>query len=172
MKPTATLLLGSALMFAFTGPAGAQESAAVEPSLPEQLARLNSTMQEIVTLLKQQIEGQETSLLIKRVELSGRTLIAKKERLRKARSEAANLEDEEASLAPMLEAIEQELAEATEDNAYSQLHLTQMEQRLKSIKHRRQELAQTLMLLENDVSAEEEDMEVIEAVLDDRLGLR
>lgn len=172
MHPTAKWLISCTLLLGSTGSAGAQEPAKVEASLQEQLARLNVTMQEIVTLLEQQVEGQETSLLIKRVELSGRALIAKKERLRKARSEAARLEEEEESLAPMLEAVEEELSEANETGAFSKMQLTQLEQRLKSVQRMRQELARELMVLENEVSTAEEDVEVIEAVLDERLGLR
>ncbi len=172
MKPKAASFVGSVLLFALAGMTGAQESAPAEATLPAELARLNSTMQEIVKLLKQQIEGQESGLLIKRIELSGRTLIAKKERLRKVRSEAASLEEEEESLVQYLEAVEQELAEATENDAHQQMQLMTMEQRLKYAKRRRQELARELMVLENDVAAEEEDMEILEAALDERLGLR
>ncbi len=172
MNRTAILLLGSALSLALAGAAGAQEPAETEVSVQDQLAQLNSTMQEIVTLLKQQVQGQETSLLIKRVELSGRALMAKKERVQKAKSQLSNLEDEEASLAPMLEAMEKELSETTDDSAFSQLQTSQLEQRLKSIERKKRDLANELQTLENDVATEEEDMAVVEAVLDERLGLR
>ncbi len=171
MSPT-TVVLGSVLLFTMAGVAGAQDSTPVGAPVQEELARLNSTMLEIVTLLKKQVEGQETSLLIKRAELNGRNLIAKQERLRKARREAADLEDQEVSLARILETVEQELSEAAENGAHQQLQLDQMEEQLKSVKRRRQDLARELMMLENDVSSEEEDMEVLEAVLDERLGLR
>ncbi len=172
MNLKAAWLIASALLFVPAGNSGAQESALVETSIPEELARLNLTMQEIVKLLKQQVEGQDTSLLIKRVELSGRTLIAKKERLRKVKSEAADLEEEEESLTQLLEAFEQQLSEMTENEVHQQMQMGSMEQRLKSVKRRRQELARELMVLENDVATGEEDMAVLEAVLDERLGLR
>lgn len=172
MNPRMTSLVGCVLLLALTGLAGAQESPPAEASVQDQLAQLNSTMQEIVNLLKQQIDGQETSLLIKRFELSDRALVAKKERLRKNRSEAASLETEEGSLASMLETMGKELTEAAENDASQLWQLDQMEQRLKSLARRRQDLARELIELENEISTEEEDMEVLEATLDARLGLR
>ncbi len=171
MSPKA-VVLAVAWLLTMTAVAGAQDAALTEVPIQEELARLNTTLQEIVKLLKMQVEGQETSLLIKRAELNGRTLIAKQERLRKARREAADLEDQEVSLTQIVEVFEQELSEAVEDGASQRLELDQMELQLKSVKRRRQDLARELMVLENDVSSEEEDMEVLEAVLDERLGLR
>ncbi len=171
MSPKA-VVLAAAWLLTMTAVAGAQDAALTEVPIQEELARLNTTLQEIVKLLKMQVEGQETSLLIKRAELNGRTLIAKQERLRKARREAADLEDQEVSLTQIVEVFEQELSEAVEDGASQRLELDQMELQLKSVKRRRQDLARELMVLENDVSSEEEDMEVLEAVLDERLGLR
>ncbi len=92
MKLTAPLIACALLLV--PADSAAQEPAPVETALEEQLVLLNSTMQEIVKLLEQQVAGQEASLLIKRVELGGRTLIAKKERLRKIKKEAAEFESE------------------------------------------------------------------------------
>ncbi len=170
MRPV-TSFLGSVMLLGLAGVAGAQEPPA-ETSLAAELARLSSSMREIVKLLERQVEGQETSLLIKRVELSGRTLIAKKERLHKARSEAVSLGEQEEGLARLLETLGSELSETAEDDAQQQMQLDMMEQQLRSVKRRRQDLERELMVLENEVAIEEEDMEVFEAVLDERLGLR
>ncbi len=170
MKLTAPLIACALLLV--PADSAAQEPAPVETALEEQLVLLNSTMQEIVKLLEQQVAGQEASLLIKRVELGGRTLIAKKERLRKIKKEAAGLADEEESLGQLLEVFEQQLAETTESEEQMEMQLLSMTQRLTTVKRRRQELTRELMVLENDVAAEEEDMEILEAALDERLGLR
>ncbi|MEM7354727.1 MAG: hypothetical protein AAF657_28215 [Acidobacteriota bacterium] len=168
----------SALTFAcfvFILPAaavGADEPASNEATIGQQLAQVNASLQQIVTLLQRQIEGDETSLLIKRVELSNRNLTAKKDRLRKLRDEAANQQEKELSLSGALEATEEQLAGELDVEPAQQIMMEQMEERIKSVARRRQDLERELVVLENEVRIEEEDMEVLEAVLDDRLGLR
>ena len=70
MNPTAASLIAYVSLFALAGHAGAQEPAPAEVTLPQELARLNLTLEKIASLLEQQMQGQETSLLIKRLELS------------------------------------------------------------------------------------------------------
>ena len=172
MHRTAALTLACVMPMLPATDLGAESPAAAEAAVQEQLAQLNSTMREIVTLLERQIEGHETDLLIKRVELSSRSLIAKKERLRKLKGEAVNLEERGASLARTLEATERQLSEAVEDEALQQLHLEQLKQRLKSVVDRQRDAERELIVLENEVRTEQEDMEMLEAVLDERLDLR
>lgn len=164
------------VFFMLAPPALPADTAATAPSgatLEEHLARLSGSLQEIVTLLERQVEGDETNLLIKRIELSDRSLAAKKERLRRMREEAANLQEKELSLSGILEASEeQEVAGTLEMDAAQQVMLDQMEERVRSIARRRQDIERELAVLENEVRIEEEDMEILESVLDDRLGLR
>ncbi len=152
--------------------ANADGAVAPEGSLQEQLAQLNATMQEIATILQRQIEGEETNLLIKRIELSDRSLSSKKDRVRKMRGETGNLKEKELSLATALEAAEEELTDSLEIDRAQQVMLEQLEERLQATKSRRQDLERELVVLESEVRVEEEDMEVLEAILDDRLGLR
>ena len=172
MHRTSLLIIASILLLLPTTFTSADEAVAVDASLQEYFAQLNATMQEIVTLLQRQIEGDETNLLIKRIELSDRSLSAKKDRLRKLRGEAANLKEKELSLSGALEAAELELADSLEVEGAQQVMLEQLEERVQSVKRRRQDLERELVVLENEVRVEEDDMEVLEAVLDDRLGLR
>ncbi len=150
----------------------ADGAVAPEGSIQEQLALLNATMQDIAKILQRQIEGEETNLLIKRIELSDRSLSSKKDRLRKMRGEAGNLKEKEVSLAGALEAADEEFADSLEIDRAQQVMLEQLEERLQATKRRRQDLERELVVLESEVRVEEEDMEVLEAVLDDRLGLR
>ena len=172
MSPKVALLIGALWLLTLPGPAATQPPAAAEVSLPDQIGQLNATMREILQLLKQQVEGQETSLLIKRVELTSQTVHAKRELLRKNRAELNRLEEEETSMVTMLEAIEQQASEDSENEAFQRLHWTQMEQRLKSVKKRRQDLEGELAVLENEVRIADEDLEILESILDERLGLR
>ncbi len=172
MHRTAAQIITSIMLAMPATHLGAEPSVAAEATAAQQLAQINATMREIVTLLERQIEGQETDLLIKRIELSSRGLAAKKERLRKLRATAADLDERQGSFARTLEASEQELSEAVEDNPLHEVQLEQLRERLKSVADRQRDLERELVVLENEVRTEEEDMEVLEAVLDERLDLR
>lgn len=173
MFRTSTLLIVSFLLALPPLRADADETASAGAAIEEHLARLNGSLEEIVTLLKRQVESEETNLLIKRVELNDRSLAAKKELLRRMKEKAANLQEKELSLSGALEASEeQELAGALEIDAAQQVMLDQLEERVRSVAHRRQDVELELAVLENEVRIEEDDMEILESVLDDRLGLR
>lgn len=173
MFRTSVLFIASFLLALPALRAGAEETAPAGATIGEHLARLNGSLQEIVTLLERQVEGDETNLLIKRVELSDRSLATKKDRLRRLREEAANLQEKELSLSGALEASEeQELAGTLEVDAAQQVMLDRMEARVKAVARRRQDIERELAVLENEVRLEEEDMEILESVLDERLGLR
>ncbi len=172
MHRTSLLIIASILLLLPTTAMSADETVAADASLQEHFAQLNATMQEIVTLLQRQVEGDETNLLIKRIELSDRSLSAKKDRLQKLRGEVANLKEKEISLSGALEAAEQASTESLETGGAQQVMLDQLENRVQSVTRRRQDLERELVVLENEVRVEEDDMDVLEAVLDERLGLR
>ncbi len=172
MHRTSLFMIAPILLLLPTTFTSADETTATNVSLEEYFAQLNATMQEVVTLLQRQIEGDETNLLIKRIELSDRSLSAMKDRLRKLREEASNLKEKEISLSGALEAAELELTDTLENDGPQQVMLDQLAERVQSINRRRQDLERELVVLENEVRVEEDDIEVLEAVLDERLGLR
>lgn len=172
MRRTSLLIIASILLLLPMTVANADDVIAANASLEEHFAQLNATMREIATLLQRQVKGEESNLLIKRIELSGRSLSAKKDRLRKLRGEAANLKEKELSLTSALEAGEQELNDSLENDRVQQVMLEQLEERVRSVKRRRQDLERELVVLESEVRVEEDDVEVLEAILDERLGLR
>ena len=47
-----------------------------------------------------------------------------------------------------------------------------MERRIEAIRKQRRELRREIMELENEVASREEDLEILEAAIDSRLGLR
>ena len=175
MRTTALVLIVMAAV-AGAGPLCSQEPPAAEPTLQEEIARLNLTMRDIVALLEKQVDGQETSLLIKRIELSSQTLSSKQEALRDARADVMRLGEEETLMARRIELVGEALdsreTAGDEVNPYELMQLEQMEAELKSVERRRQDLSREIMELENDVASGEEDMRILKAVLDDRLGLR
>ena len=171
MRRTSLLIIMPILLLAPTV-TNADETVAAGASLQEHLAQLNVTMREIATLLQRQVEGDETNLLIKRIELSDRSLSSKKDRLQKLREAAANLKEKEISLAGALEAAEQEVNESLENDGMQQVMLEQLEERWQSVKRRRQDHEREVTVLESEVRVEEDDVRVLESILDDRLGVR
>ena len=155
----------------------AQEPASEPPGLQQEVARLNGTMKEIVRLLEKQIEGQETDLLIRRSQLSNRSLGPAKERLRQARVDLTRLDDEETSYAQAMEMYESErpqLRDATDPEEARRMaaQVEQMKERLEVLETRRQELKREIAELENGVLSREQDMRLLEELIDARLGLR
>ena len=155
----------------------AEEPRTAETEVGQELARLNLVIQEIASLLRKQVEGQETDLLIQRLELSQRTLDASRQRLRNARALLAEVELEEASLARRLEAHQeavskQESEGLSEPNPFELLLADEMELEIEAKRSQQRELAREIIELENEVAVREEDQDLIEEVVDARLGLR
>ena len=152
MKTSTALAAALAATALVTSYLTAQEPAAAEETtLLEEAVRLNRTLAQIASLLQKQVKGQDTELLIQRIELSGRRLGPMKERLRQARSALTDLEDEELNLAGVLEAMREEMAregEAEEAEPYQVMQLEQMERRAEAIPERRRELGREIMELE------------------------
>lgn len=175
MKKTMALVMALAAASLVTSDLIAQEPAPAETTLLEEATQLNRTLAQIASLLQKHVESQDSELLIKRIELSGRRLIPMKERLRKANTELADLESQEADIVGMLEAQKEEMARdggAAEADPYQVMSMEQMERRVEAIPGKTQELAREIMELENDVAVHEEDLKILEEVIDARLGLR
>ncbi len=158
-------------------PAPAQEPALEESGLQQEVARLNGIMKEIAGLLLQQVEGQETDLLLRRSELANRGLGPAKERLQEARAELNGLEDEERNLAMMQEMFEAQKAELrgvgeSPEEEQVGVQLEQIEERLEVVETRKRELRREMTELENGVQSREQDLRLLEELIDARLGLR
>ena len=77
--------------------AAAQQAPLSADGLAVEVARVNATLKEIVTLLKRQSDIQSLDLLVKRVQLSDSQVAEQERRLRSAESELRNLEREQSS---------------------------------------------------------------------------
>ncbi len=153
----------------------AQEAESAPGSLEAEMKALNVTMKEIAALLQKHVAGQETELLIQRVELANRALISRREELAETRAEVGRLSEEEAALRINIESYREGLSQADvsqemKDNVLGEVK--RLEKRLESLEARRKDLERRMMVLENEVATYEEDMRILESVLDERLGLR
>lgn len=148
----------------------AQELATPERTLQQEMSQLNLTLKEIVALLKQHVDSQEADLLIKRVDLNSRTLTSKREFLRNAKTQVVDLREEENMLTQTLESFEN--MKPNEDvDSYMEIEKSRIEQRIKALQERWQDLEREIVVHENVVMSEEENMRILKDVLDERLGL-
>lgn len=149
----------------------AQEPDAAPRTLQQEMGEINLSLKEIAALLKKHVEGQNVDLLIKRIELNNRTLNSKRGLLSTAQGKTVDLREESNMLTRQLEALERSMENAEEVDPYMGREEDMIEQRLKDVSERRQDLEREIVLLENDVMSEEEDMRILKSVLDERLGL-
>ncbi len=169
------------LILAFTAilaPALDLTAQVAEPAaggLEAEMKALNVTMKQIAGLLAKHVAGQETELLIQRVELANRALISRREELAGTRAEVARLSEEEAPLRLNIEAYQEGMSRAGATHEVKETlrgEVARLEKRLQPLESRRKELERRVIELENLVLTHEEDMRVLEDVLDERLGLR
>ncbi len=135
-------------------------------------------MREIADLLRRQLETSEGDVYLKRLELGRQKLAPTESELRSAKSRREGVEDEQKSLAAMLSNLEEQesdredvlVPDGTEDqNARMQREL---ETHLERLRDKSWELDQKIITLENELARQKEDVEALEAWIDERLGLR
>jgi hypothetical protein len=148
-----------------------------EPTLQEEVARLNASLERIVQRMDEFLGGQQADLLMKRLEIHQSRLAPTEALLERSRR---MLEDigEELEIWKSRHAImendweEQERsgnppsdAEKERMNMEFQSHYDLLLSRQEAEYRRSQEL-------ENDLAASREDMAILEEMLDEKLGLR
>lgn len=167
----ATGVLVSALL-AFPAPAQDAPAAPTEDAVARELVRLNRSLEEIVALLKKSAEHQELQLLIQRVELGGRRLTSMENELARTRSSLDGFEEERARLEAMREQLESAHDPTREDAEVFERQMQELDFRLKLIKDQSWSREQRKLDLEAKISTLVEDIQALERVLDERLGLR
>ena len=172
MRRTAILVgLGFVLL---TSPLLAQPSASGTPDpVAAELARLNATLKEIVTLLRQQRESDELGLVIKRLELAEGRLAEDERRLAAAEGNRRSLESERTQLEMRLKMMASEL-ERHGDVPVAEVEAmtTGLEAELKRVRQRAAEMDGEIAALEGDVAARRREVEEWKTVLDRRLARR
>lgn len=168
---SAGLVILTAVALPTLGQGGAP-AASAEESVGRELVRLNRSLEEIVTLLKQSVEHQELNLLIQRVELSGRRLSSLEDELARVRSSLDGFEEERVRLEAMREQLESVQDPAREEAEDIERQVQDLDFALKLLKDQSWNREQRKLDLEGKISTLEEDLQALEGVLDERLGLR
>ncbi|MFC2172494.1 hypothetical protein ACFLU6_07665 [Acidobacteriota bacterium] len=155
-----------------------------EGSLTQEIADLNNSVKELVTLMKaflemkeDELEKQNQTLMLRRLNSSDRKIEPLQERLVKTRDRRAKLER---NVTRMAESIA-ELDQAVKDNkSFRGVDSSEELKRYKREHERelqlaRQEISELLNLeiqLEGELSTLQEDIETLEKTIDQHLGLR
>jgi len=172
------ILLTAMLATAFLSPALAQEepTAGSETTIEQELARLNQTMREISDLMRTYIVRQEVDMIMKRIELHRRYLTPLEDELRKARAGKESAEDEIERMEVVIAELEEVIARDDSGDEQTANHLRMEKDRLainlKQLKDRRWTLEQRIIELENELISRRHEIQDLEDIADEQLGLR
>lgn len=161
-------------------PAGAGEPGVSQANVGQEVARLNVTLKELVTLLRQQLAGQRIELLMWQVELKRDKLAPLENELRSARAAQEGAEAELHQLQLSQEQSTDSIANEFEGGDGSPEQREQMERmaeqmsrhftlQIKLTKERIAALEQKIQVLEGDASTARAEVEHWEAMVEREL---
>lgn len=159
-------------------PALAQEEPpAPGRTLQQEMAEVNRTLREIVDLMRLSLERHELDVLIRRLELYSRSLAPREQELRRAQANKESVEQELERMEAFMAQLEEEMARDAETGLEApdsglERQRADFETHQKLLKDRRWNLEQRIIELENDLTDRRRQIEALEEVVDERLGLR
>lgn len=152
-------------------PGQAQPAADAEPDgLTAEVAKLNVTLEEVVKLMRQQVEGQTLDLLMKRIQLSADRVGQTERDLRAAQKQRESYADEKLELEDRMKMFEDQVdrghLDETEMEAFTQRLETSLERLEKRLRSSGQEIAE----LEGSLANQRQDLREWQEFVDQRLG--
>jgi len=144
-----------------------------QPVAPEaaELARINTSLREILALLRKHSDVEDTDLLLKRVELAEARLDQANNRLRAITTERGGLESAKLSLESRIELVAARLAQAPpEASAEGEAASRQVVLEQRRIQQRLAALAEEAGKLESEVSSQSADLAAWQDTLDRQLA--
>ncbi|MBI3447667.1 MAG: hypothetical protein HY049_01915 [Acidobacteria bacterium] len=162
---------------------GALSSSAEPPQAerPQELAQgirdLNRSIQEIASLLREQLKKQQTDLLMKRVDIKERALSARETELRGATAERNGLGDALKGIQARSEQLGEEIGReerpgARKPDSESSRERAGLDLQEKLFKDKLAAAEQRVSELENDVARYRDEIRTWEELVDSQLGLR
>jgi predicted nuclease with TOPRIM domain len=168
MRPSLVVIaLGFWPIAAFAQPPSQQ------PAAPEavELARINTSLREILSFLRKHSEVQATELLLKRVELAEARLGESNDRLRTVTAERRGLEAAKSSLDGRIEILAARMAQApTETSPEIEAASHQVIVEKQRIQQRLAALGEETAKLENEISLQSADLLAWQDTLDRQLA--
>jgi chromosome segregation ATPase len=161
-----------ALLFGFTVASGQSPDAKVSLDLSTEIAKLNKAVREIADLLAKQTEGQKVELLMKRVELASSKLSQLEQRESSLQSEKMNIEDQAYRLVTEMKLIQDRVPASPDESQRLDLETTlaRGEAEGKRLADRVQSLSQQIGDVENQLTAQREELKTWQQVVDRSLG--
>ena len=157
-------------------PAPASPPAATASTVPEEMANLNRSVQELVVVLREYLGRQQTDLLFKRIELALRKTGPLQQERRDVRTRRAADEEELGRLQAMLAAFpaaeSQDSTKPEKENREEAAQTAVAEANIKRLKRRIAEADQHLAELDSELLQEERNIQRWEALIDQQLGQR
>ena len=138
---------------------------------------LNRTMQEIASLLREQLKKQQADVLMKRMEISGRALSTQEQELRGVVAERGTITDGLKEIQARIEQLKDDDGREAPpgvrrpENGLARERF-ELELREKLLKDRLAASDQRVIELENDVARRRDEIKAWEELIDAQLGLR
>jgi chromosome segregation ATPase len=169
----ATLLLATPVLGDSEDPAPASgESVAL---LAREMAGVRRSLDRIGELLERLLAGQEADLLLRRIALKERRLDPVLDELARLRRDLDDAEAEKGQMLTYLESLADEVTRGQlsgEDVATLQSEREQVENLVASHEATLRSLETRIADLENEVADERDEIEILEEILEERLGRR
>ena len=165
---------------AMAGPGAATQEPVGGAGLEREVQELNSTLGELVELLRRQLESSNAAVLMQRVQLMTARMAPVEEELRTARAEQQSqqnaLDDLELSTtsleADLDRQVEEERITAEEARGILEQQKQVIDQRREQVESRLWEATQRVIDLEQRLKARRTEIETWEGEIDRALGLR
>jgi len=141
-----------------------------EPAIQQsELARINGSLQQLVSLLEAQVRNQRTQLAVQRLDVARREVIARERELHEAEVSRDSYTSEEESIETRLETLEGDL----EDSGISELELEEILRQAvvqrKSVEQRLWRLDQRILDLRSELARAREDLVIWEEMVAETL---
>ncbi len=156
-------------------PPSTQPAAAPPPAtVPDQLARLNQTLEHIAQLLERQNDGQKLDLLLRRVEVGSRRVSSLEQQLDKAQSDKRSMEDTSYRMRSQLAAMKTRVEGLSPDEQAAnqstfEAGMKNMEDEAKLADLRVQQATQRVLDLQGELDGQKQDLQALQNLLDRKL---
>lgn len=152
-------------------PALAQPAAETEPDeLTAEVAKLNDHLEELVKLVRQQVEGQTLDLLVQRIQLSAERVQQTERDLRAARQRRESQAEEKVQLEDRMKMFEDQVDRGHIEEAELEAFTKQIETSLQRLETRLRSADREIAELEAALGLQRQDLREWQEFVDQRLG--
>ncbi len=152
-------------------PSQAQPATEPEPEdLTAQITKLNATLEELVGLMRQQVEGQTLDLLMQRIQLSAERVEQTERDLREVQKQNESYADEKLHLEQRLEMFADQVDRGQLEESEMESITSQLEGALERLVARSRSADREIAELEATLGQQRQDLREWQDFVDDRLS--